>query len=373
MNVAICVSALSYAMGGVSTHIVDLCKQYALMDEVEKVILCCESGERIPEIKSIPKVSYREVPFDSLGMRPDGIWSAYRQLWGGGISKENIDLLHIHSQRVLPVVQLIKMLHGIPYIWTNHIDAIPNPKLFKIMCRTMRFPVISVSQELRQMMIRDYGCNPSKCFVVNNGTDLEQLTPLSETERKYLERKYHIDREDTPYVISLLSRIFYVKGHKTLLKAINKLEEKQKIKVLFAGHTYPGEVQYRKELEEYSRENDINVEFLEFSKPRDVFGVSDLFVLPSIYEGFALVCIEALAMGCAVIRSRTPGWQEMQEWVEVVEKNDIDGLAEKIHEVIHNGFNAEKTMVGQQAVYTRFTKEQCAKDTIQVYRKIIGK
>lgn len=369
MNVVICVSSLNYAMGGVSTHIIDLCKQYSKMDKIEKLIVCCDGGEHIATLRSIPKVNYIHIPFCGYGIKLDSIWKAYRKLWGG-ICDENIDIIHVHSQRILPVAYLIHILHGIPYIWTNHIDAIPQPRVFRFMCKIMRFPIISVSEQLRDMMIHDYGCKPQTCFLVNNGTDLEQLTQLSVKEKASLEEKYHINRKEKPYVLCLLGRVVYIKGHLFLLQAIDKLQEKDKIKVIFAGHTYPDAEKYKYQLEEFASENKIDVEFLDYSKPRDVFGVSDLIVSPSLYEGFSLTCIEALAMGCAVIRSRTPGWHEMQEWIEIVEKEDVDGLAEKIHKVIENGFNQEKTKNGANAVRTIFTKENCARKTVEVYEKV---
>lgn len=372
MNICICVKTLNYGMGGVSTHILDLCKQYAKNELIDKVIVCCDGGEHIPTLKSIPKVTYKEIPFKQYGMKFKGVWKSYCAMWEA-IKNEHIDIVHVHSQRLVLVAQVIKMLHGIPYIWTNHIDLIPHKKVFKAMCALFRFPIISVSQELKNLMITEFHCNEKRCYVVNNGTDLDLLIPLSADERRKLEQAYHIDREKTPYVICLLSRIVFGKGQMYLLQAINKLEEKSKIKVIFAGHTYPTEEAYRKNLELFSTEHQIDTEYLDYSKPRDVFGVSDLFVLPSLKEGFALVAIEALAMDCAVIRSRTPGWQEMQDWVEVVEKEDIDGLAQRIHEVIENGFNREKTEAGRNAVYQKFTKEICANNTIAVYKKVIAK
>lgn len=372
MNVCICVKTLNYGMGGVSTHILDLCKQYAQNDLIDEVIVCCDGGEHIPVLKSIPKVCYEEIPFKQYGMDLKGVCKTCHAMWNK-IRDKKVDIIHVHSQRLLIAAHLIKLLHGIPYLWTNHIDLIPSRKVFQVMCAVMKFPIISVSRELRDMMINEFHCNPKHCYVVNNGTDLDNLAPLTDFERAALEQKYHINREKTPYVICLLSRIVFGKGQMYLLQAINKLEEKDKIKVILAGHTYPTEEAYRKNLELFSTEHQIDTEYLDYSKPRDVFGVSDLFVLPSLKEGFPLVAIEALAMDCAVIRSRTPGWQEMQDWVEVVEKEDIDGLAQRIHEVIENGFNREKTEAGRNAVYQKFTKEICANNTIAVYKKVIAK
>lgn len=372
MNVCICVTRLNYGMGGVSTHILDLCRQYAEMDSIQKVVVCCGDGEHLPTLVTIPKVQYVEVPFKKFGMNPKGIVAAYKALWGA-IRNGKIDIIHAHSQSVLPAAHLIKMLHGIPYVWTNHINLIPNPKLFKIMCATMRFPVISVSQELQGMMIEEFKCPKKNCYVVNNGTDLSRLTPLTAEEKKSLDQQYHIDRAKTPYVICLLSRIIRGKGQMILLEAINMLKEKDRIKVLLAGHAYPPEQPFKDSLIKYSKENGIDTEFLEYSNPRDVFGASDLFALPSFREGFPLVVIEALAMGCAVVRSRTPGWQEMQEWTEVVEIQDVAGLAEKIHHIIQNDFNKEKTQAGMEAVRLYFTKQKTAENTMKVYEKVIGR
>lgn len=370
MNVLICVTALSYAMGGVSTHILDLCKGYSMSDEITKVFVCCEEGELVNRLNEIPKVKYIFVPFDSWGMNLSSVIKETRVLCKI-IKKEKIDIVHVHSQRIIFAAHLAKIICGVPYLWTNHIDAIPNASILKMMCTVFRFPIISVSQALKDLMVEQYHCDKNNVFVVNNGTDLSDLTPLKESEKDQLEHLYSIDRRKTPYVICLLSRVQPVKGHEQLLKAVNASVYKNKIKVIFAGHTYPHAVEYRKNLLKYAHENQIDLKFLEYSKPREVFGVADLFVLPSIYEGFALVCIEALAMGCAVIRTRTPGWHEMQEWVEIVEKNDLEGLTKCINKVIDNGFNEQRTSQGKIAVQRLFTKEICTQKTITVYRNII--
>lgn len=372
MNVLICVNKLNYAMGGVSTHILDLCKNYSKMSSIEHVVVCCDGGEHITKLQELKKIKYIEVPFDKYGMAVSGILKSYR-IMRQIIKLEKIDIVHVHSQRILPVTFLLKVLDGVPYLWTNHIDAIPQPRLFKAMCVLMRFPIISVSQELRNMMVAKYRCKADRVYVVNNGTDLECLTPLSDEEKTVLEARYHINRDETPYVISLLSRIFYVKGHQFLLEAIANIPYKNKIKVIIAGHTYPTEVKYRDNLIRFCQENDINAEFQDYSNPRDVFGVSDIFVLPSLHEGFPLVCIEALAMRCAVIRSNTPGWQEIADYVEVVEKKNVKELENAICRVIENDMNRKKTLKGNAMVREYFTKERCADETVKIYKKIICK
>jgi len=340
------------------------------MDMIEKVLVCCDGGEHVDVLREIPKVLYVRTPFSGYIHSPKKLFQSFKVM-KKAVKDYEIDIIHVHSQHVLPMAHGIKLQLGIPYLWTNHIDSIPSPKIFKIMCGIMRFPVISVSQEMRNMMIQYFGCKPQRCYVVNNGTDLDLLQPLSDAERCALEEELSINRLITPYVICLLSRMTPVKGHMQLLQAVNQLEEKDRIKIIFAGHTYPQDEAYRRELISFCRDNQIDTEFLDFSSPRDIYGISDLFVLPSFHEGFPITIIEALSMECAVIRSRTPGWQEMEPWTEIVEKNDVAGLAAMIHQVIASGFNREKTLAGQKAVKELFSKERCADSTVRVYQQIL--
>lgn len=368
MNILICVTSLNYAMGGVSSHILDLCRYYNDCDEVKKVIVCCDGGEHIPSLSSLPKVTYIYIPFWETGIKK--VFSQYKTLLGI-VKKEKIDIIHSHSQRILPILHFIKLFTGTPYLWTNHIDAIPQEKVFKAMCRIMRFPLISVSHQLRDMMIEKYKCNPEKCFVVNNGININDFKPLDDAEKNFLYKKYKINKKERPYVISQLSRLTPIKGQRQLLEAIAKIPEKDKIHVLLAGDISSETEEYAQSLVAFAAQNSISLELLGFSKPREIFGVSDLFVLPSIFEGFAIVCIEAVMMDCAVIRTCTPGWQEMEDWLDVVDINDSLQLQNAISSAINNDFNKEKIVKGKCDVLKNFTKESCGCKTLAVYKKIL--
>ena len=369
INVLLCVTDLSYGMGGVTTHIIDLCKQYSRNPAIGKVVVCCEGGERKDEIIGLDKVQYLETTFRSDGTNFLSVVKSYGTLRKVAL-REHIDIIHVHSQRLLYAAYFLKIFHRIPFVWTNHIDAIPQPKRLKRMIRFMKFPVISVSQELRTILIRDYACDPKNDIVVNNGVDLDSLQPLTADEKRHLEEKYNIDRETTPYVICELSRIASVKGQMKLLTAINCLEEKDRIHVIIAGDDHQGG--YFEEIVKFIEDHSIHATLLPFSKPRDVFGVSDLFVLPSTAEGFPMVCVEALAVGCAVIRTRTPGWQELNAWEDVVDIDDAGALLQAIHSAIKNNFYQERSETGRQVVSKRFTKEVCADRTIEVYKRVIS-
>lgn len=191
MTVMICVRTMSYANGGVTTHIIALSEGLTSMGH--KVVLCCEGGERIDEVASIKGVIYYPVSFQTQGKSLRGLMYE-AQLLMDIIKKENVDIIHVHSQRIIPVLQFIKLVKGIPYVWTNHIDAVPNRRVMRMMCKVFRFPVISVSVSLQNLMLNEFGVSFARSYVINNGIDLKLFEPLTVEERRQLEQKYHIDR-----------------------------------------------------------------------------------------------------------------------------------------------------------------------------------
>lgn len=132
-----------------NTHIIDLCEE--LLKYGERVVLVtdesqCDYDRAIDHLKEKENFEYF-----SISMR--GIQSDIRKIpyvanrFCDVIKKYHIDLIHTHSQSLCIVAEIVKIKMKVPYIWTNHIDAIANPKLFKIILQIFHFPIISVSTD----------------------------------------------------------------------------------------------------------------------------------------------------------------------------------------------------------------------------------
>ena len=219
------------------------------------------------------------------------------------------------------------------------------------------------------MLINEYGVKENRITVVNNGINLDKFSPLTEEEINNLKKEYECENK---YVIGLLARMSYGKGHMYLLEAVNKMQNENNIKdikVLIAGKLHKRE--YLDKLLTYSAEHNIDVKYLGFRKPRDVFGICDMSTLPSIYEGFGLTVIESLAMSCPVIRSDTPGWADTKDIALIFKKGDVDGLAKHLIYAYNNrAAMQEMGKKGQKAVFDKFTIEKQVESTMEVYNKI---
>lgn len=368
MNIMIAATDLRHTNGGVCTHILDLCK---VLTKTEKVILVADGTDYKEEINCIPGLVYIELPFCQMGQDVNSIIKCYRNL--KHVCKEHdVQIIHLHGQRLIPAAWIVRLTMGIPFLWTNHIDAIPNPNVMAKMCRVMRFPIISVSTELKNQLVNELGVNADKITVINNGVDVATLQPLTNQERAEIRTRFDIEPET--YVISEVARIKAVKGQHLLVRAVHRINKKNlgiKIQVLLAGS---GEMDwFKKEVMDYANEHGIDCKYLGFCKPRDVYGVSDLAVLPSIYEGFQLSCIEALAMGCPALRSNTPGCADMKGSVLVCEKGSLESLTKQLeYAVTHREEMREMATRGNEMVTRRFTKEVMALHTREVYQQILG-
>jgi len=118
-----------------------------------------------------------------------------------------------------------------------------------------------------------------------------------------------------------------------------------------------------------------NVHFLGYIPDEELpllYNGASLFVYPSLYEGFGLPPLEAMACGCPVITSNTSSLPEVVGAGGVmVNPRDESDLRERMEEVLTD----EKTRIemseyGLQRA-KRFSWDKCARETLEVYRRVV--
>ena len=117
------------------------------------------------------------------------------------------------------------------------------------------------------------------------------------------------------FQIIFAGKVSEKKGVCSLLRAFSYLPyPKEKLKVVLAGGHGPEE-EYE-QIQQLAIECRYPVQFLGMLSQAELaeqFRQSDVFILPSFFEGLALVNIEAMACGCKVVCSDIPG---MKDWFE---------------------------------------------------------
>jgi alpha-1,3-rhamnosyl/mannosyltransferase len=96
-------------------------------------------------------------------------------------------------------------------------------------------------------------------------------------------------------------------------------------------------------------------------------------VFPSLYEGFGLPPVEMLACGGAVLASTAGAVAEtVGGQAHLIEPLDVDGWRQAMQRVLTDEDWWQSLRRGAVEAAKPFTWEQCAVDTIQVYRKLTG-
>lgn len=106
---------------------------------------------------------------------------------------------------------------------------------------------------------------------------------------------------------------------------------------------------------------------------RDYYWLSDVFVFPSLYEGFGWPPLEALACGASVVVSNVSSLPEVVgEGALLIEPTDIVMLVQSVSTLIENAQKrAELRSLGLKHA-SNFTWERAAKLTLAVYEKMLS-
>ncbi|MFA7270877.1 MAG: glycosyltransferase family 1 protein [Sterolibacterium sp.] len=105
-----------------------------------------------------------------------------------------------------------------------------------------------------------------------------------------------------------------------------------------------------------------------------LYAAARLFVYPSIYEGFGLPPLEAMAAGIPVIVSDRASLPEVVgEAGLCIDPHDIDAMTEALRSVIEDT-QRQKTMAAASLLRSRhFSWPRCAQETLAVYHEILAK
>ena len=273
------------------------------------------------------------------------------------------DIIIVHSKKVLWLFTRIGKLLGIPVVVVCHTE-----KIKKINKADFIF---SITEYQKDVFIRE-GINKNKIFVIPN---------LISFKRDYEEFKGF----SKPPVFGIIGRFDPMKGFPLFVEACDILNKKGiDFKAKIAGSP---QLQY---LDEYKRIKRLvkcaclkdKVEFTGWIDNIDDFYKNiDIFVLPSKYEPFGIVLLEAMSYSKPIISSLAEGPKEIfkdSDAALTFKSGDLDGLAEKMIEMLSSEELARKLAKnGYELVKNKYSIEVVARqlnDTIKgVLEKYNGK
>jgi glycosyltransferase involved in cell wall biosynthesis len=123
--------------------------------------------------------------------------------------------------------------------------------------------------------------------------------------------------------------------------------------------------------------NDSNILKLGFVSDEELvqlYNLATVFVMPSLYEGFGLPILEAMACGCPVVTSKEGSIPEVAGAAAFyVDAYDVANIADGLNKMMANEeFRREHIRKGLENV-KKFSWKNTASDTTKIYERVIGK
>lgn len=227
--------------------------------------------------------------------------------------------------------------------------------------------VVCCSRFMVDEVVRAFQLPATKVHLVPNGVDAAEWAPPAPTPPR---------GGDGPLVVAW-GRVQYEKGFQTLVDATARvLPELPGLRVVIAGRG-----SYLDELRHLAHVRGVAhcIDFPGFVSDPDLRALlhrASAAVIPSLYEPFGIVALEALAAGAPLVAAATGGLVEILDGTEAAElypAGDADALAHCLRRVVLDATSAARAQVaGAALVHDRYSWDAVAAATVPVYERALA-
>ena len=302
-------------------------------------------------------------------------WYKIRSL----LQRESIDIVHVHGTRAASNLLWASKSCGIPVIYTIHgwsfhddqtgVTRWLRTKSEQILTRNASLN-ISVSSSNRQTGVKHFPRFSS--VIVNNGIDLDKFNPFTE----YSDVRGELGIPRDKLLVTFAARMTLQKAPLIMLSAFKELTREYDNVVLLMV----GEGDLRDEAERLAVELELQnrVIFQNFrSDMAAILSQSDIFCLPSFWEGMPIGLLEAMAMKNAVIATMVDGSKEIIENNEnglLIPANSAQKMAEGLLELCKDSDKRKRLQENAYLTVARgYNVQTMAAEISSIYSKVYSK
>lgn len=299
-----------------------------------------------------------------------------------------IDVVQTHLLRVLnlPVMSLLRSKPSLLVFWTfqnarfslreDHLQSgkwLLKPKrwvyrLLYLKAADRVSGYIAVSEEVKKALIDEIGSIGDKVSVIFNSVDLRRYR--SSSDKKAL--RDHLGLDKDAQIISVIATFKAQKGQRYLIEAAATLvKDFPNMKILFVGD---GELRGELEAKTKALNLDNNIEFLGTRQDvPELLAASDMFVLPSLWEGLPMALVEAMASGLPIVATDVSGSKQAVVSGEtgiLVPPGDVQELSNAINYLLSNPEIGEKMGAAARIRADEvFSARKQARDHLDLYSR----
>jgi glycogen synthase len=299
---------------------------------------------------------------------------------GEALAQEHsYELIHGHDWLVAQAAAALADRLEVPYVTTIHATEhgrhqgwVQNPPQSHIHAAERRMAhradaVIVCSYYMRGHVADIFGIDERRVSVIPNGVDPGELRPSGDLQA--LRTSFAAPEER---LVLLVGRLVYEKGFQLALDALpGVIERVGGVRFLVAGSgTHEAELKSQAERLGLLRHGTF-LGWIGDDVLHSLYRIADLCVVPSIYEPFGLVALEAMASGCPCIVADTGGLREVVPHGERVglrfNGGDAEHLGVMIERLLVDGELRDRLVAEASEHVLRFDWDDIAQRTREIY------
>jgi len=287
------------------------------------------------------------------------------------IKENNIAILHTHCQSPDFYGKISAFLARTPLVFSTIHNVVGYRAIHESILKKLTTRYVAISETVKQYAVSDLGLPSGKIEVIYNAVDFQKYTPITiDKNAKLQELGIPIGRK----IVTTVGTCHKRKGHIYLIEAAERvLERFPDTLFLLVGDT-SAEPDLTNEIKRRANAKKLRGKFLLMGKRVDVpeiLSITDVFVLPSLWEGLPISLLEAMASGIpAVVTNVGSNAEVVTDEVNgftVPPKNSLL-LAERIDELLADRQKADTIGAeGQKTVKESFGMTRFVEKHEQLY------
>jgi glycosyltransferase involved in cell wall biosynthesis len=230
--------------------------------------------------------------------------------------------------------------------------------------------IVTPSETVKGEVCEHLGIAPAKVFAIPEAAR-RSFYPASQAESAAVLERLRVEDDFVLFVGTIEPR----KNVLNLVRAFAELvrDNSLRLQLVIAGK--PGWLSH--DLDDYLagsaiRERVVFTGHVSDDELRALYSSCRVFVYPSLYEGFGLPLLEAMACGAPVVTSNVPSIVEtVGNAARPVSPHDVHDIAQGVKSLIENDAEREHWAAAGKRHAEKFSWERTASATLDVYRKVL--
>lgn len=219
--------------------------------------------------------------------------------------------------------------------------------------------IIAISQFTKDCLVEKYRVDKNKISVVHIGVDKIFFRKTTQTNNK---KYFFYPAVSWPH-----------KNHIRLLKAFKLILKKYPdYQLILSGakkQSYNDIVRY---VQQNKMQNDVKMlGFIDYQELPKLYANAFALIFPSLFEGFGIPLVEAMAIGCPVLSANTTSLPEIGGRAALYfNPLSVDEMAASMEMIIRDNSRRQQLILNGHKQAKKFTQDTMIKNTLQVYKKV---